>query len=439
MSEKIEFIATENIKAAWKLMADPKQNTLLTGNAGTGKSTLVKRFIKHYDGKVIVLAPTGIAAVNIGGQTIHSFFHFPARPISYNLVRFLDHRKPDDEMKIKIINACKYIIIDEISMVRADIMDQIKWFFDKNFPKSGPFAGKKLIMVGDLDQLPPVVSSEDERQMINKRYNSEFFFSAKCWDGYSDFKTFKLTEVFRQKDPAFIELLNNIKNKKVSPFDIDRLNALCVNEGKLDVTDGVMLCAVNADANEVNAEMISRLDGNLVRLHGVIQGDFNHKNCAVEPIIDLKIGCRIMTMRNSNDMFNKYFNGTIGTFIGMHNESILMELDDKTVVEVSKFIFESIEYNYDSGNDKIASKPTGTFIQYPVKVAYAITIHKSQGQTFEKIIVDLGDRGAFAHGQVYVALSRCKSMQGIILRRALQNRDLIYDKAILEFNKNLNA
>jgi ATP-dependent DNA helicase PIF1 len=424
----------DNLDFAFEKMRDTKNHVFITGNAGTGKSTLARKFIEAYKEQCIVLAPTGIAAINIGGQTIHSFFGFPARPISQNSIKKLERSYAPDYEKIKIINAAKYLIIDEISMVRADIMEQIFWFFEKNFPGKS-FGGLKLIMIGDVDQLPPVIASDEERKMILARYKSEFFFHANCWNE-SPFEKIVLTKVFRQKDAQFVRLLNSIKNNTFAPYEIDILNAQLVKTEKLNPTDGIMLCATNATAQEVNFEMIKRLRSEAITLIGRTSGNFDVKNCTVESVIVLKKGCRVMTMRNSQDINNKYSNGSIGTVLSFDNktESLRIELDNGNIIEVLPYEFESVDFEYNEQSDNIKHKVTGTFIQHPVRVAYAVTIHKSQGMTYDKVIIDLGERGAFAHGQVYVALSRCTSFKGITLRRPLNAKDFIYNKNVSQFN-----
>jgi ATP-dependent DNA helicase PIF1 len=410
---------------AYQSLCDQFTHHFLTGPAGTGKSTLIRKFIEEHPNECIVVAPTGIASVNIGGETIHKFFHLPARTVSFNSIKFLDERNPIDMVKKRIIRRARYLIIDEISMVRADLMDAIFWFLSKN-----GLTHLKFIMVGDINQLPPVIASEEEKEMLTKRYGSEYFFSAQGWKE-RNFETITLSKIWRQTDAEFIRILGTIKNNCVSHFDIDRINAVCVKNEELDPDMGVMLCTTNSIANAINAEMISRLDGEYIRLEGVKTGNFDTKNCTVEPIIELKKGCKIMTMRNGPG----YYNGSVGVFEEMvTKDSMRITVNGQTLF-VDRHEFKSIQYNYDEGEDKITCDETGKFIQFPVKVAYAMTIHKSQGCTFDKVIIDFGEKGAFAHGQAYVALSRCTTLEGITLRNPLQKKDFIYSKAVLEFNK----
>lgn len=451
----------DNLNFAYSQLERLDVHTFLTGDAGTGKSTLIRKFMEEHEGEYVALAPTGIAAVNIGGQTIHSFFRFPARPVNFDSIKKLDPAYDYDSLKVWA--RINYIIIDEVSMVRADMMDQIHYFCIKNFPTTNgnnlPFAGKKLIMVGDIDQLPPVVANDEEKAMIKSRYRSEFFFSANCWkdekyfpDPFTTpFEVVRLTKVWRQSDPTFVELLNAIKNNRVSSIDIDRLNNRTVRDGILDPKDGIMLCTTNARAAEINSYMIDKIEGESMRVEGVFKDDFPIKDAPVESVLHLKPGCRVMTMRNSNDVDNAYFNGSIGTYVGTELMDVKVEsrseparienmpvltllMDDGKEVHVPKYIFENVKFVYNESTDKIKHTIVGTFEQFPIKLAYAMTIHKSQGQTFDKVIIDLG-RGAFEHGQAYVALSRCRSLEGIIMLRPLSTRDLIYKPAVLEFNK----
>lgn len=410
---------------AYEYLCDYFEHIFLTGPAGTGKSTLIRKFIEEHPNECIVVAPTGIASVNIGGETIHRFFHLPARTVSFSAIKFLDERNPLDMVKKRIIKRARYLIIDEISMVRADLMDAIFWFLSKN-----GFSHLKFIMVGDINQLPPVIASEEEKQMLTNRYTSEYFFSAKGWKD-KNFRTISLSKIWRQTDLEFIRILGNIKNNQVNSFDLDRINATCVKDQELDPDMGVMLCSTNSIANNINAEMVSRLDGEYIRLEGIKTGNFETKNCSVEPIIELKKGCKIMTMRNGPG----YYNGSVGVFEEMIDKDRLrVTMDGRTLV-IERHEFKSIQYTYDESKDSIVVDETGKFVQFPVKVAYAMTIHKSQGCTFDKVIIDFGEKGAFAHGQAYVALSRCTNLEGITLRHPIKKSDFIYSKAVLEFNK----
>lgn len=422
----------DNIEYAYSMMKRRDIHIFLTGNAGTGKSTLVRRFITEHPGECLIMAPTGLAAVNVGGVTVHKFFSFPARPISYNSIKKLSPFDPIDNERINVINKAKYLIIDEISMIRADIMDQIAWFFYKNF--NTPFAHLKIIMVGDLDQLPPVVSSEAERSMLLARYKSEFFFDAKVWE-QEKFAIVKLTKVWRQTDERFISILNKIKERTITDIELDILNNTCGVYGPLTPeNDGVYLCATNKLADMVNSEELNRLNTEAYYLAGEVKGDFNLSKFNIEQYITLKVGCRVMIMRNGTE----YSNGSLGTFLGLtpRPENLIIQLDDQRTVYVPKFVFEEISYSYNKDSDSVGASLEGEFIQYPVRVAYAISIHKSQGQTFDKCIIDIRG-GAFAHGQVYVALSRCRSLSGIKLISRINKRDLIYSPRVLEFNQSV--
>lgn len=435
----------DNIEWAYAQLKDTRHHNFLTGPAGSGKSTLIRRFIEEHKHETLVCASTGIAAVNVGGVTIHKLFSFPIIPIGYKQIKFLDPiNRPSDAEKFALLNAAKYIIIDEISMVRADVMDQIAWYLKKNFEKYGHFGGKKIIMVGDINQLPPVVASEQDIEMMKRRgYKSPYFFDAACWDKsrYTSFKTIRLTKVWRQSDSVFIDFLNTIKDNNISNFDIDRLNARCLNA--LSDNGGVLLCATNKIADETNAKKLEQVNQTPVFCDGEITGDFPEKYMPVSWHIELKKGCRIMTCMNDRDKhFQKFVNGSIGTFIERINDEngdrLIVKFDNmEDTVAVPKYTFENIDYAYDETTGSVKSKIIGRFTQFPVKLAYALTVHKSQGQSFDKIIVDLGEKGAFAHGQAYVALSRCRTIEGIILRRPLRRSDFIYDNTVLEFNKRM--
>lgn len=424
----------DNLAYAYAHMTRKDVHSFITGHAGTGKSTLIREFIEDKKDECLICAPTGIAAINVGGVTIHKLFHFPANPISYSAVKRLNPEKDLDE--ISLWKACNYVIIDEISMVRADLMDQISWFLYKNSEiicgtENVPFAGIKLIMVGDLDQLPPVVQKQDMEKLL-KRYNSPYFFDAACWnpERHAKFETIELTKIWRQTDPYFISLLNGIKTSQADSFDLDMLNNRCLD----NVADngGVRLCAINKDADDYNGQKINELESEAILLQAKVTGDISQKDVPVDFRMIMKVGARIMTLRN----VGAYVNGSIGTITEIEQTKgyIMADLDSGETVQILPYVFEKKEPVVDEFSGRITYKVVGKCEQYPIRLAYAITIHKAQGQTFDKVIIDMGERGAFAHGQAYVALSRCRTIEGIILRRPLSRTDLIYDNNILSFN-----
>lgn len=462
-------LSVDNIAYAYERLCDKLTHIFLSGDAGSGKSTLIREFILAHEGKCLVCAPTGLAAINIEGSTIHSLFGFPTVPLSYSSIKKLDPLNDIDIDRIAIFRAAEYLIIDEISMTRADLMDQIAWFFFKNSKvicgqEDKPFAGLKVIMIGDLSQLEPVVATEKEKDMLQKRYRSSFFFDADCWnpERHASFETIKLTKIWRQNDPYFIGILNEIKYNKLSPFTIDAINSRCYKmiAGRAEQNDGIMLCSRNDDAAKINTNRLSAHDGTALAIRGTVYGTFPQSQMPVELTLNLKIGCRIMLVRNSNE----YYNGSMGTIVGYDSDNIKIDTSQGFPIEiedpllevmldiphipnvneysqhninnttfVSLCTFENIDYEYDEAEDKLHRKVIGKFKQFPVKLAYAISIHKSQGQTYDKVNIDFGQYGAFAHGQAYVAISRCKSIDGIRLMRPMKPKDVIVSKRVDEF------
>jgi ATP-dependent DNA helicase PIF1 len=419
-----------DFKKAIEIMESTFENVFITGDAGTGKSTLINYFKTTTKKRVVSIAPTGVAAVNIGGQTIHSFFRFPPKPMTASNIPIL---KPEDT---KIYDRVDTIIIDEISMVRVDLMDAIDMFLRYNLHSEEPFAGKQIIMVGDLNQLPPVVGRGEEKEMIMHKYKSEYFFDASVWNKVG-FEGIKLTKIYRQKDLAYIEILNKIKDNTISQIELDSLNDKCYNGGKMTKNeDSITLCSTNSVAEHINEMRLSKIHGNSFELVGDIVGNVNIKNCAADEIIYVKEGCRVMML--SNDPVGRWHNGTVGILKAViHSEDKLeIEIGDK-IHTIDKVVYNFSKYKYDRANKDITTEDIGTFTQYPIKVAYAITIHKSQGKTFDHMCLDTG-MGTFAHGQLYVALSRCSTMMGVELTKKLSISDVIFDKRIAEFNNKLN-
>jgi len=415
-----EFVGTFN------LIENTTENIFITGKAGTGKSTLLKYLKKNTVKNVAVLAPTGVAAVNIGGQTIHSFFGFPPRLIQKGNI----HRRRNSE----VIQKLDAVIIDEVSMVRTDIMDGIDYALRINRGQMKlPFGGVQMVFFGDLFQLSPVVEKE-AKSILEERYGSPYFFSAKVFNKLR-LHYVELSKNYRQSDSQFINLLNKIRNRTQKNADLDLLNERVRTTIPRDSKHCVILTTTNSRANAVNEEKLANLPGKEYRYEAAIIKEFNESAYPGEYCLRLKKGSQIILIRNDPD--KRWVNGTIAQIVALSGETIKVSING-SIHEVAKSSWEKIEYEYNRDEDKIEERTIGTFEQYPIKLAWAITIHKSQGQTFDNIVIDLG-AGAFTHGQVYVGLSRCTSLQGIILKRPVMARDIIFDERVHEFrNRFLN-
>lgn len=402
-------------------------NLFITGRAGTGKSTLLQIFRRSTNKNVVVLAPTGVAALNVGGQTIHSLFGFPPRLIQSKDVR------PNRRYK-RLFQNLETLVIDEISMVRADVMEAIDYGLKLNRNSSKPFGGVQIILFGDLFQLPPVVSSEQERQYFSYRYASQYFFSADCMDTI-DLEMVELSQVYRQDSRYFLRLLEAIRNAAVDMDDLEALNERHIADFQPGPDENYLtLAARNATVNGINATALARNENPEILYLAEVKGNFPERLFPVPAALKLKVGAQVMTVRNDNE--KKYVNGTIGTVIECKNQSVIIRVTEggnPRNIEVGPEEWDIIRYKADNADmTKIGTETLGTFKQLPVKLAWAVTIHKSQGKTFDRIIVDLG-RGAFEHGQTYVALSRCRTLDGIVLRKPLTPRDVMVDPAVVEF------
>jgi ATP-dependent exoDNAse (exonuclease V) alpha subunit len=415
-----EFVDTFN------LIENTNDSIFITGKAGTGKSTLLKYFKKNTAKNVAVLAPTGVAAVNIGGQTIHSFFRFPPRLIQKDSIR----RRRNSE----VIQKLDAIIVDEVSMVRADLMDGIDYALRINRDEMKlPFGGVQMVFFGDLFQLSPVVEKE-ARVILNQRYGSPYFFKAKVFHKLQ-LRYVELNKNYRQSDTRFIDLLNKIRSKTQGDDDLELLNERVRKIIPEDSDHSVILTTTNNLANAVNEEKLAGLPDKEYRYEAAITGKFEESAYPAEYCLRLKRGAQVILIRNDPD--KRWVNGTIAQIAALSCDSIKVSING-SIYEVSKSSWEKIEYEYNQVEDKIEEKIIGTFQQYPMKLAWAITIHKSQGQTFDNVVIDLGD-GAFSHGQVYVGLSRCTSLGGIILKRPVIASDIIFDERVYEFrNRFLN-
>lgn len=394
----------------------------VTGRAGTGKSTLLRAMRDHIVDENIVLAPTGLAAVNVGGQTIHSFFGFPPRLI-----------RPDDIRRSRngrLMRKLKVIIIDEVSMVRSDLM----WAIDQSLrinrgrPREA-FGGVRLMLFGDLHQLPPVVQG-DVVQHLEGEFGGPFFFQVPALSEGAGVTLLELDQVFRQSDEAFLTVLNRIRDGEVTEEDLEVLNERTHPIRTLGEGDAfVILTPTNAAAQRINMAYLNALPTPERIYAAGITGEYSDSAHPTDANLLLKEGAKVILLRNDPD--RRWVNGTIARVARLDDKRVWIELDGKTH-EIEQVSWEARRYAYDQGAEKIVENVTGTFRQFPLRLAWALTIHKSQGLTLDKVYIDLG-RGTFAHGQAYVALSRCRSLEGLALARPLRPSDVMFDNAAMGY------
>ena len=430
--ENFKFDFNTQFADAYDLLENTNSHVFITGQAGTGKSTLLQYFREHTSKDVVVLAPTGVAAVNVKGQTIHSFFRFKPN-ITPEGVCKIRIRKEDKEIYKNIDT----LIIDEVSMVRADLLDCVDTFlrlYGRKRKKA--FGGLQIIFVGDLYQLPPVVT-KTERDIFKEVYASPFFFSAKVFSEISP-EFIDLEKIYRQTDDEFIDLLSSIRDKSVT---IDHMKLLSQRVDPFfkssDDDFYVYLTTTNAVADRINQEQLLKTKSKSFYFEGVVDGKFESKNLPTHKDLELKIGAQVMLL--NNDPGGRWINGSIGKVVDITDDLtetniIGVELENGAFVEVASFKWEMFKFFYNEETKSIESELAGSFLQYPLKLAWAVTIHKSQGKTFAKVIVDIG-QGTFAHGQAYVALSRCTTLEGLVLKKPILQRHMLLDSRVVDFMK----
>jgi ATP-dependent DNA helicase PIF1 len=423
----------EQFQQALDLMENTGRHVFITGKAGTGKSTLLNYFRKVTRKRIAVLAPTGVAALNVQGQTIHSFCGF--RPdISLDKVK---KKTQKDKDRPSIYKKLDTIIIDEISMVRADLLDCVEKFLRLNGPQPKKhFGGIQMIFIGDLYQLPPVVTTA-EKNIFRLQYDSPYFFSSQIFmDPKFKMEFVELEKIYRQTEEDFIALLNAIRNRSTTDADIVHLNRNCLPDFIPPEEDLYLyLTSTNDQAFRQNQEKLKRLSGKGYTYQGLIEGDFDKSAFPTDQVLELKAGSQVMLL--NNDPLGRWVNGSIGKVSKIVHQTgeedvIRVELPGNLTVPVTPYTWKIFRFAFDEKAGKIYSEPVGSFTQYPLKLAWAITIHKSQGKTFDRVVIDIG-RGTFAHGQVYVALSRCTSLQGIVLRQPIRKQHILMDWRVVQF------
>jgi ATP-dependent exoDNAse (exonuclease V) alpha subunit len=426
MEDKKALILNRDFVYALERMEKSNDLLFVTGRAGTGKSTLLQLFRQTTNKKIVVLAPTGVAALNVKGQTIHSFFGFPPR--------LIDPRRDIKKRRYRqLYQKLDTIVIDEISMVRADMLDNIDYFLRLHRDDPRPFGGVQMVFFGDLFQLPPVVASEVEKQLFRTTYESPYFFSAKVIQPPVSMEMIELNTVYRQENRHFLRLLEGIRLNRLDYDDLEDLNARHLPE-EPNPEFAITLSARNARVDAINKEGLEAIPFPAKTFLAKVNGNFPDRLFPTDALLHLKLNAQVMFLRNDPD--KKYVNGTIGKVVKMEDDAItvLVEDDNKSEeVKVERHEWEILRYKLDEQKpNEIGTESLGSFKQFPLRLAWSVTIHKAQGKTFDKVIIDLG-RGAFEHGQTYVALSRCRTLDGVILRQALRPQDVITDERIVTF------
>jgi len=422
---------------AWQFIENTGTHFFLTGKAGTGKTTFLRKLKRESPKRMVVIAPTGIAAINAGGVTIHSFFQIPFAPYvpesSFSTNGQATYRFRFGKEKINIIRSMDLLVIDEISMVRADLLDAVDEMLRRYRDRHKPFGGVQLLMIGDLQQLAPVVKDE-EWQMLKKYYDTPYFFSSRALK-QTEYCTIELKTVYRQSDGAFLDLLNRIRENHCDPQVLEALNRRYLPDFQPRKEEGyIRLVTHNYQAQRINNYELEQLPGRSYAFRATIDGKFPEYSYPTDELLELKKGAQVMFVKNDSSGEHRYYNGMIGEVTDLSADSIEVRAKDSTAAFLlQEEEWANAKYVLDEESKEIVEDIEGTFRQFPLKLAWAITIHKSQGLTFERAIIDASS--SFAHGQTYVALSRCKTLEGLVLSAPLSAKAVISDRAVDRFTE----
>lgn len=434
----MEQKTNERLELARRIIEGTGTSLFLTGKAGTGKTTFLRNLRSSSRKRIVVCAPTGIAAINAGGVTLHSFFQLDFGPFVPGMNNGTRRKFSYSKEKLRIIRGMDLLVIDEVSMVRADLLDAVDDVLRRLRDRTKPFGGVQLLLIGDLQQLAPVVR-EEERHLLEGRYKSLFFFDSVALQQLP-YETVELNEVFRQKDADFLGMLNAIRENRADKAVLDKLNSRCIpgfNPG--DDEGYIRLTTHNGIANDINRQKLDELPSQPHVFECHIEGKFPETSYPADPELTLKVGAQVMFIKNDTGMDRAYYNGMIGQVVAIDEEYgvAVRPQEGGEIIQVQPVDWDNISYTVNPETKEIVEHKEGTFTQYPLKLAWAVTIHKSQGLTFDRAIIDV--KRSFAHGQTYVALSRCRTLQGLVLENPVSPSSIINDTSVDRFYNDHNC